>query len=229
MKIGIIGSGMVGRAFALRLSALGHDVVVGTRDVQATLKRTEPDNKGIPAWQFWAAEHPEIRLVPFPEAGRISEVIINATEGNNSLNALSQVSKDNLDGKIILDLALPLSYSPDRPPHLTYANDDSLGERLQREFPGSHIVKTFNTMTHTIMLDPALLPAPHTVFISGESDTAKSTITQLLEQFGWPREDIMDLGGIISSRGTEMYANLLFYIAQVTGSYDFNISVIMKK
>ena len=93
MKIGIIGSGMVGRAFALRLTELGHDVVVGTRNISATMSRTEPDGKGIPAWQFWAKEHPEIRLVTFSEAGQFADVVINATEGAVSLHALKETGE----------------------------------------------------------------------------------------------------------------------------------------
>ncbi len=228
MKIGIIGSGMVGRAFALRLTELGHDVLIGTRDVCATLRRTEPDGKGIPAWQFWAKEHPEVRLVSFSEAGQFAETVINATEGAVSLHALNETGEENLKGKIILDLALPLSYGPGRPPRLTFANDDSLGEQIQRAFPAAQVVKTLNTMSHTIMLNPSILPGPHNAFLSGESTEAKEIIASLLKQFGWPAGDIVDLGGIETSRATEMYATLLFQLSKVRGNYDFNIAVVSK-
>ncbi|CAD7564485.1 NAD(P)-binding domain-containing protein [Escherichia coli] len=226
MKISIIGTGMVGRAFALRLTDLGHDVVVGTRNVDATRHRTSPDAKGIPAWQFWAKEHPEINLVSFIDAGRFAEIIVNATEGSNTLQALSVVGKDNMKGKIILDLALPLTYSPDDIPRLTFANDDSLGEQIQRTFPDSHVVKSLNTMAYSIMLNPALLPGSHNVFMSAESNDAKSRIKELLMQLGWPDGSIMDLGGIITSRATEMYSTLLFQISKNIGGYNFNISIV---
>ena len=228
MKIGIIGSGMVGRAFALRLTELGHDVVVGTRNISATMSRTEPDGKGIPAWQFWAKEHPEIRLVTFSEAGQFADVVINATEGAVSLHALKETGEENLKGKIILDLALPLSYASGRPPRLIFANDDSLGEQIQRAFPTARVVKTLNTMSHTVMLNPSILLGSHNAFVSGESTEAKETITSLLTQFGWPVGDIVDLGGIETSRAPEMYATLLFQLSKVRGNYDFNIAVVTK-
>ena len=228
MKIGIIGSGMVGRAFALRLAELGHDVLVGTRNVSATLSRTEPDGKGIPAWQFWAREHPEVRLVSFSEAAQFAEIVINATEGAVSLHALKETGEENLKEKIILDLALPLSYAPGSTPRLAFANDDSLGEQIQRAFPEARVVKTLNTMSHTIMLNPSILPGSHNAFLSGESTEAKETIASLLKQFGWPAGDIVDLGGIETSRATEMYATLLFQISKVRGNYDFNIAVVSK-
>ncbi|MEG1350363.1 MAG: NAD(P)-binding domain-containing protein, partial [Hafnia sp.] len=165
MKIGIIGSGMVGRAFALRLAELGHNVVVGTRDVFSTLSRTEPDSKGIPAWQFWAKDHPEVSLVTFSDAGQFADVVINATEGAVSMLALEETGIENLKGKIILDLALPLSYAPGRTPRLAFANDDSLGEQIQRAFPTAQVVKTLNTMSHTVMLNPSILPGSHNAFL----------------------------------------------------------------
>ncbi|HCI5642097.1 TPA: NAD(P)-binding domain-containing protein [Klebsiella quasipneumoniae subsp. similipneumoniae] len=228
MKIGIIGSGMVGRAFALRLAELGHDVVVGTRNVRATFNRTEPDAKGIPAWQYWAKDHPEIKLVTFTEAGKFADVIINATEGANSLRALTEAGEENLRGKIILDLALPLSYSDDRPPHLSFANDDSLGEQIQRTFTSSRVVKTLNTMSYSIMLDPSVLPGAHNAFMSGDSNHAKAVIVGLLAEFGWPEGSVIDLGNITTSRATEMYATLLFQLSAIRGNYDFNIAVVEK-
>lgn len=228
MNIGIIGSGMVGRAFALRLAELNHDVVVGTRDVFSTLSRKEPDSKGIPAWQFWAKEHAEVSLVTFSEAGRFADVVINATEGAVSMLALEETGDENLQGKIILDLALPLSYAPGRPPRLAFANDDSLGEQIQRAFPTAQVVKTLNTMSYTVMLNPSILPGSHNAFLSGESNEAKETIAGLLTEFGWPAGDIIDLGGIETSRATEMYATLLFQLSKVKGNYDFNISVVAK-
>ncbi|ENM3023504.1 NAD(P)-binding domain-containing protein [Salmonella enterica] len=226
MKIGIIGTGMVGRAFATRLAGLGHDVVIGTRNVAVTLARTKPDNKGISPFSTWFVNNKDIPLVSLQEAGTHGELIINATEGVNSLNAFRITGSENLRGKTILDLALPLSYSDNRPPHLSFANDDSLGEQMQRLLPESHVVKSLNTMSFPVMLEPSRLPAPHNVFISGDNVDAKNIVCNLLSELGWPEESIMDLGGIISARGTEMYANLLFYVAQVKQSYDFNISII---
>lgn len=226
MKIGIIGTGMVGRAFATRFSGLGHDVVIGTRDIKNTLSRTEPDAKGNPPFSTWIPGNEDISVVTFAEAAAHGDVVINATEGVNSLSALEIAGANNLAGKVVLDLALPLSYTPGRPPHLSFANDDSLGEQIQRLLPDSDVVKTLNTMSFVVMLDPGRLPGIHHVFVSGNSQRAKKIVGTLLSELGWVDEAVIDLGDIITARGTEMYANLLFHIADVKKNYDFNIALV---
>ncbi|WP_241613066.1 NADPH-dependent F420 reductase [Rosenbergiella epipactidis] len=228
MKIGIIGSGMVGRAFSIRLAELGHDVLIGTRNPIITLGREEPDSKGIPAWKFWSLHNPEIKLATFQEVADFGDVIINATAGAISIEALSKIEKDSLKDKVILDLALPLSYSPERSPKLIYSNEDSLGEKIQRAFPESKVVKTLNTMSYKVMLYPSLLPRQHNAFISGDSEEAKLIIAKIMEGFGWESKDIIDLGGIITARTTEMYAPLLFQLSKIKGHYNINISVVSK-
>jgi predicted dinucleotide-binding enzyme len=169
MKIAVIGTGMVGRSFAARLAGLGHDVVVGTRNVAATQERTEPDGKGIPPFVEWQKSYPEIRLASFPDAGAYGEVVINATAGMQSLAALAAVGATTLAGKVIVDLAVPLDYSEGRPPKLAFANTDSLGEQIQRAHPDAHVVKTLNTMHFEVMLDPTRVPGSHAVFVAGDS------------------------------------------------------------
>ncbi|WP_405125002.1 NADPH-dependent F420 reductase [Ralstonia pseudosolanacearum] len=226
MKIGIMGTGMVGRAFAERLTGLGHDVVIGTRDVSATLARTEPDDKGIPAYANWAAEHPDMRLVTLPEMGAHGDLIINATSGNATLAAIAAVGAEKLTEKVILDLALPLNYVPGGLPALSYGIDDSLGEQVQRAVPQARVVKSLNTMSMTVMLDPSRLPGSHNAFLSGDDEAAKAVVSELLGSFGWPADAIIDLGGIESARGTEMYANLLFLMSRKFGTYDLNIAIV---
>lgn len=133
MKIAVLGTGTVGQAIAGRLASLGHDVVIGTRDVDQTLARTEPEAMGHPPYATWQESHPGVELVPFPEAGAYGEFVVNATAGT---------SATNLAGKVILDLALPLDFSQGMPPLLTVANTDSLGEQIQRTFPEARVVKT---------------------------------------------------------------------------------------
>lgn len=96
MKIAVLGTGMVGRIRAARLAGLGHGVAIGTRDPDATLARTEPDGMGTPPYAQWGAEHPEVRLLAFPDAGAHAEVVLNATHGAVSLDALVAVGADNL-------------------------------------------------------------------------------------------------------------------------------------
>jgi predicted dinucleotide-binding enzyme len=226
MKIAVIGTGMVGRAFADRLTRLGHDVVIGTRDPQATLARTEPDDKGTPPLADWFKDNPDARLVTMPKAAAHGEIIINATAGANAVAALEHVGAEHLAGKVLLDLALPLDLSAGWPPRLSVANDDSLGEQIQRAFPQARVVKSLTTVQYEIMLDPARLPGHHTMFVSGNDSAAKEAVKQLLGEFGWPAEVILDLGDITTARATEMYSRLLFTMADHFGDYQFNIALV---
>lgn len=147
MKISVLGTGMVGRALAGRLAELGHDVVIGTRDVEQTLARTESsDARGTPPYAAWQQVNPQVSLVPFAAAGAHAELVVNATTaGAVSLAALEEVGEANLAGKVLLDLALSLDRS-EGTPHLLFANTDSLGEQIQRAFPAAHVVKPLHTV-----------------------------------------------------------------------------------
>jgi predicted dinucleotide-binding enzyme len=158
MKITVLGTGMVGRGLAGRLAGLGHDVFVGTRDVGQTLARTAPDAKGTPPYAEWQQANPAVRMLAFADAAAHAEIIINATAGAVSLPAFEAVGA-NLEGKVLLDLANPLDYSEGRPPRLAFANDDSLGERIQRAFPGARVVKAANTMHVQAIVGPPRVPA----------------------------------------------------------------------
>jgi predicted dinucleotide-binding enzyme len=226
MKIAVLGTGMVGRAVAARLADLGHDVVVGTRDVEATLGRTEPDGMGNPPYAQWQHEHPNVRLAALADAGAHGEVIVNATSGQVSQAALEGAGAGQLAGKVILDLANPLDFSQGRPPVLSVANTDSLAERLQAEFPDARLVKALNTMNAYVMVDPARLSGLHNVFVAGDDADAKETVKGLLRAFGWADEAIVDLGGIRAARGMEMFLPLWLSLYGVLGTGDFNIGIV---
>jgi len=223
MKIAVLGTGMVGRAFAQRLTGLGHDVVIGTRDVDATAARLRRDPESL---QQWLAQTAGARLVAFGEAGEHAELVVNATAGAHSLAALEQVGAERLAGRIVLDLAIPLDLSNGLPPALTVIGDDSLGEQLQRAFPDAHVVKALHTMHYAVMLDPARLPGSHSVFVAGRSAQAKAVVSALITGLGWPDDSIIDLGGIETARATEMYSRLFFAMHGVFGTFDFNIDVV---
>jgi 8-hydroxy-5-deazaflavin:NADPH oxidoreductase len=226
MKIAVLGTGMVGRALAGRLAELGHDVVIGTRDVDQTLARNEPDAMGNPPYAEWQKGNPGVRLVAFPAAGAHGEVIVNATAGGGSLAALDAVGADNLAGKIVLDVANALDFSQGFPPTLSVANTDSLGEQIQRTFPEARVVKSLNTMNAYVMIDPARVPGRHNVFVAGDDAAAKQTVRELLGQIGWAEETIVDLGGIRAARATEMYLPLWLILFGVLGTGDFNIGIV---
>jgi predicted dinucleotide-binding enzyme len=226
MRISVLGTGMVGRALAGRLAELGYEVVVGTRDVEQTLARSEPDAMGNPPYAEWQESSPAVRLVPFAEAGAHGELIVNATAGTVALSALEAVGASNLSGKVLVDVANPLDFSHGFPPFLSVANTDSLGEQIQRAFPDARVVKTLNTVNAYVMVEPSRVPGRHSVFIAGEDASAKETVKDLLLEFGWPEEAIVDLGGIRAARGTEMYLPLWLSLMGVLGTGDFNIEVV---
>lgn len=226
MNIAVLGTGMVGRALADRLAGLGHDVVVGTRDVAQTLARTGTDRMGNPPYATWQQDRPGIRLVSLADAGRHGELVVNATSGTGSLAALQAVGAPNLAGKVILDIANPLDFSAGFPPSLSVVNTDSLAEQVQRAFPDARVVKSLNTMNALVMVDPKRLPDTHNVFLAGDDADAKATVAGLLGEFGWPADSILDLGGLREARGTEMVLPLWLSLMQKFGSGDFNIKIV---
>jgi predicted dinucleotide-binding enzyme len=224
VRFGILGTGVVGKTIAVRLDGLGHDVIVGTRNPEETLSRTDPDQYGNPPFGAWQEEHPEVRLGTFAEAAAHGDMVVNATAGAVSLEALEQAGEDNLNGKILIDISNPLDFSKGMPPTLLVSNTDSLGEQIQRRFPEAKVVKTLHTMNAYLMVDPAQLAATdHTVFVSGDDAEAKARVSELLRSFGW--SDIIDLGDITTARGTEMVLPIwvrLFGVLQMP-IYNFKI------
>ncbi|HZH97732.1 MAG TPA: NAD(P)-binding domain-containing protein, partial [Fimbriimonadaceae bacterium] len=225
VKFGIFGTGVVGKTIAARLDGLGHEVIVGTRDPEETTSRTEPDAYGNPPFGSWQEEHPEVKLGTFEEAAAHGEMVVNATAGGVSLEALELVGEANLNGKVVMDVSNPLDFSQGMPPTLAVSNTDSLGEQIQRRFPGAKVVKTLNTMNAYLMVDPAqLAEADHTVFVSGDDTEAKQAVTELLESFGWT--DVIDLGDITTARGTEMLLPVWLRLFGALRKPVFNFKIV---
>jgi predicted dinucleotide-binding enzyme len=222
MKIAVLGTGSAGRTLAVAFASRGHQVVVGTRDVATTLARTEPE--GSESVAEWAAEHRDVRLVPYAEAGAHGEVLVNATSGAGSLAALEAAAV--AEGTVVLDVSNPLDFSAGFPPTLSVANTDSVGEQLQRAFPAVRVVKTLNTVNARVMVEPALVPGEHHIFVAGEDDDAKRLAVALLGELGWPSARVIDLGGIRAARSTEMYLPLWLSLMGAVGSPLFNVQVV---
>src|SRR6266702_1583822 len=124
MRIAVLGTGTVGRALAGRLSELGHDVMVGTRDVGDTMARTEPDGMGNPPFPMWAAAHPAVKVGDLAEAAVHGELVVNATSGAASVAVLQAAGEGSLAGKVVIDVANPLDFSHGRPPTLLVKDTD---------------------------------------------------------------------------------------------------------
>jgi predicted dinucleotide-binding enzyme len=225
MKIAVLGTGTVGRTLAGRLAELGHQVTVGTRDVEATLARTTPDGMGNPPYARWAAGHPQVRLATFADAAADAELLVNATSGTASMPALEAAGADNLAGKVLIDIANPLDFSRGFPPSLFVKDTDSLGERIQAAYPRLKVVKTLNTLTAALMADPRQLAGgDHTVYVSGDDAGAKKVVTDLLVSFG--HSDVIDLGDITTARGTEMLLPLWLRLMSTLNTGMFNFKVV---
>ncbi len=226
MKIAVFGTGMVGQALADKLDELGHEVMIGTRDVQRTLARTDPHPYGFPPFSTWHKEHGQVKLGTYREAARYGEVLFNATNGTGSLAALEQAGADNLNDKIMVDIANPLDFSQGNPPVLSVSNDDSLGEQIQCAYPQVKVVKTLNTVTAFLMVNPGLVAnGDHTMFVSGNDVNAKKQVIGWLKDwFGW--KDVIDLGEISSARGMEMYLPIWLRLWSALGTGMFNVKVV---
>ncbi len=224
MKIGVLGTGMVGQTIAAKLAELGHDVFVGTRDPASTLARKAPADAQAP-FKPWRDAHPKIGFGRLAEAAAHGELVVNATSGTGSLEALKAAGEKNLAGKILLDIANPLDFSRGMPPSLTVCNTDSLGEQIQRAFPKAKVVKALNTMAAPLMVAPKQLAGGgHTAFVSGNDAAAKAKVTELLKSFGW--EDIVDLGDITTARGTEMILPIWVRLWGAMGSPIFSFKLV---
>ncbi|MDX6257388.1 MAG: 8-hydroxy-5-deazaflavin:NADPH oxidoreductase [Frankiales bacterium] len=211
MRYAVLGTGPAGQAISARLAGLGHDVAMGTRDA------TSPKALAL------AAEHPDVRVATFEAAATGAEVVVNATGGAVSLDVLHAAG--NLDDKVIVDISNPIDPASGFPPSLTVANTDSMGEQIQAAFPRARVVKSLNTINCDVMVDPAIVPGEHLVFVAGEHQDAKATVAAMLQQFGWPPYRIVDLGGIDAARATEMYLALWIRLNLAGGGHLFNIAV----
>jgi predicted dinucleotide-binding enzyme len=225
MRIGILGTGMVGQALAAKLAELGHEVVVGTRDPAATLARDEPDGYGNPPFRVWHQQHPDVKLGSFADAAGHGELVVNATAGATSLDALRLAGEANLNGKVLVDIANALDFSRGMPPSLLVANTDSLGERIQRAFPDVKVVKALNTMNALVMVNPGQLAGGgHAVFVCGDDPEAKALVTGMLREFGW--RDVLDLGDLTAARATEMVLPIWLRLMGALQTPMFNLKVV---
>lgn len=198
MKIGILGSGIVGATLGSKFVEVGHEVKMGSRESNNEKGAAWVKSVGVRASQG-----------TFADAAVFGELLFNCTSGTGSLAALQAAGAKNLSGKILIDVANPLDFSKGMPPSLTVCNTDSLGEQIQRAFPDAKVVKALNTLSATVMVNPGLVPGEHNLFICGNDAGAKGRVSDLLrESLGW--KSVLDVGDISAARGTE--ATLLLWV-----------------
>jgi predicted dinucleotide-binding enzyme len=214
MRFAVLGTGRVGSTIAGKLVDLGHEVMMGSRDA-ANVRANE--------WVVRAGQ--SAAAGTFADAAAFGDIIINATEGTHSLDALRMCGAGSLAGKTVIDISNPLDFSAGFPPSITHRGDDSNAEQIQREFPDARVVKTLNTVNCDVMVNPALAPGGN-VFVAGDDDDAKAQTRRLLVNFGWPAEDIVDCGDISGARGAEAYVLFWVRLMRLEGTPHFNIRIV---
>jgi len=214
MKLGVLGTGMVGNVIGTRLVQMGQDVMMGSRS---------NTNEKAAAWV--KANGPKASQGTFADAAKFGEILFNCTQGMASLDALKLAGAENMKGKILIDVANPLDFSKGMPPTLAVSNTDSLAEQIQRAFPDTKVVKSLNTMNCKLMVNPSLVRGDHDVFVSGNDKAAKSRVTEILRNwFGW--KSVVDLGDIGSARGAEQLLPLWLRLVGAFGTANFNLKIV---
>lgn len=188
MKIGILGSGDVAKALGSGFLAHGHETRLGTRD-RAKLAG-------------WASQNPEATMGSFAEAAQFGDLIVLAVKGTAAADALRAAGVANLAGKPIIDATNPIANAPPTNGVLKFFTnlDDSLMERLQREFSSARFVKAFNSVGSASMVNPKFEGGKPTMFICGNDEMAKKAVIGILDQFGW---ETADMGGVEAARAIE--------------------------
>jgi predicted dinucleotide-binding enzyme len=187
MKVGVLGSGDVGRVLAAGFIGLGHEVKIGSRD----------PNK-LSDWVSAAGPHASAGT--FEEAARFGDLIVVATLGVATCEAIRLAGGQHFGGKVVIDTTNPLDFSGGMPPRLSVGFDDSLGEQVQRMIPDARVVKAFNTVGNALMVNPQIAGGPPDMFICGDDAQAKDLVSQICKHFGW---GVIDIGGIDGARYLE--------------------------
>jgi len=216
MNIAVLGTGTVGNTIGTKLIELGHSVMMGSRTADNEKARV-----------FVEKHVGKTSAGTFADAAAFGEIIFNCTSGAGTIEALKLAGENNLTEKIIIDISNPLDFSKGMPPSLSVVNTNSLGEEIQKTFPGAKVVKALNTMWCGIMVNPGMInKGDHHTFICGNDAAAKEKTKEILKSFGWNEKNILDLGDITMARGTEMYLPLWLRIYGATKSGAFNIKIV---
>ena len=178
MKVAVLGTGDVGTSLATGFTKHGHQVKMGHRDPKQS----------------------------YADAAKFGEIAVLATPWAGTENAIKLTDPKNLAGKVVIDVTNPLKFEESQAPQLALGFDDSGGEQVQRWLPKSRVVKAFNIVGHTLMVDPKLAGGPPDMYIAGNDGAAKKSVTQICNEFGWPV--VLDIGGIEGARYLEPLAML---------------------
>ena len=193
MKVGIIGSGVVGQTLAAGFVKHGHEVEIGTRE---PAKLTD-----------WSAKNPGVKVTSSADAAAFGDVLVLAVAGDAAEEALKLVGAKALEGKTVIDACNPIGGGPPVNGVLSFftPQNESLMEQLQKAYPAAHFVKAFNSVGNGQMVNPEFAGGRPTMFICGNDASAKKIVAQILDQFGWDAED---MGAVEAARAIEPLCRL---------------------
>jgi predicted dinucleotide-binding enzyme len=210
-RVGILGSGQVGRALAAGFHSRGHEVTIGTREPS--------ENEDL---QAWAAGHDGVAVGTFAAAAEAGELLVLATLGVAVADAIRLAGPEHFADKVVIDATNPLDFSGGGPA-LAVGHTDSGGEQVQRTIPDARVVKAFNTVGNPLMVDPDLPGGPPAMFIAGDDEAAKEVVADVLHEFGWSP---FDVGGIEQSRQLEALCLLWVAVGRARGAWDHAITLL---
>jgi predicted dinucleotide-binding enzyme len=214
MRVGVLGSGEVGRRFSEGFRGRGHDVMIGSRD------------PGKPELREWlSGDGAGVEAGTFAQAAAHGELLVLGVLGNAAEEALADAGPENFSGKVVIDAMNPLDFSGGFPPKLSITGEDSLGERVQRALPDAKVVKAFNTIGNPYFVDPSFSEGEPTMLIAGDNEGAKRTVGDVLADFGW--SDTVDIGGIGGSRELEAICIAWVKIGGARGAWDHGFKLLV--
>ena len=209
MRVGILGSGVVGQTLGTGFAQHGHVVKIGTNT---------PGKPELAQWK--AATKGIVSTGTFAEAAEHGEILVLSCLGSASEEVINLAGTSHFDGKVLIDTTNPLDFSKGMPPGMFLGVTDSLGERHQAKLPHARVVKCFNIVPAPVMIHPVIHGANPTMLIAGNDDRAKGDVDRILREFGWPGS--IDIGGIEGSRWLEALVPLWVRVAAKLG--DFNVA-----
>jgi predicted dinucleotide-binding enzyme len=227
MKIGIFGTGTVGRVMAERFLADGDEVMIGTRNVEQTFSKSKPDGHESTSYKEWLEKNQKVKLGIFKDAAAFGEIIVLATLGNATANAIDLAGKENFASKLVIDMTNPLDFSNGIPPVFTGTLGNSLGEQIQKQLPQAKVVKAFNSVGVHLVVNPQREEGAPVMFIAGNDKDAKEQVANIAKKWGW--KDVVDFGNISESFWLESFAMMWIYYAFKNNSWTHAFQLLKKK
>ena len=223
MNVGVLGTGVVGQTLSSKLVELGHDVVMGSRDPSALGTRTDAAYPGAPTFVEWRSENPDVRLGTFAEAAAHAELVFLALNGLGAVDVVT-ATRDELAGKVVVDITNAIDFSEGYLRLFVSGGSDSLAEQVQRAAPDAKVVKSLNTVTAKVMVEPMTIGEDHVMFVAGDNEAARAEVSTLLRTwFGW--REVMDLGDLTGARAMEAHLMMWLRIMTTIGTPMFNVAI----